>query len=222
VTVWTVTNLKPGTAKTTSAVWLAHAVHEAGFKVLLVDADPGGAKLALAPHMADGLGSAGRWNALAPFPFDMITLASKDLHRALPPLVAEHGFDVVIIDSPPIEDHQGIALSALRVADLLVIPLAPTSFELDRMAPLGEILAEVDTLRATPARSFVLLNRCVANAASTEKTADALTDSGYRVLRARVGRLETYAQSHGTTVTAKGTAYETAAGELLAVAGVTR
>ena len=222
VTVWTVTNLKPGTAKTTSAVWLAHAVHEAGRKVLLVDADPGGAKLALAPHLADGLGSAGRWNALAPFPFDMITLASKDLHRALPPLINEHGFDVVVIDSPPIEDHQGIALSALRVADLAVIPLAPTSFELDRMAPLLEILAEVDTMRATPARSFVLLNRCIPNAASTEKYANALKEGGYQVLRARIGRLETYAQSHGTTFSATGTAYETAAGELLAAAEATR
>ena len=28
---------------TTSAVWLAHALHEAGLRVLLVDADPGGA-----------------------------------------------------------------------------------------------------------------------------------------------------------------------------------
>ena len=32
-------NLKPGTGKTTSAVWLAHVFAEAGSTVLLVDAD---------------------------------------------------------------------------------------------------------------------------------------------------------------------------------------
>ncbi len=36
----TFSNLKPGTGKTTSAVWLAHAFHEAGHGVLLADADP--------------------------------------------------------------------------------------------------------------------------------------------------------------------------------------
>ncbi|WP_206664246.1 ParA family protein, partial [Thermomonospora catenispora] len=64
--IWTLTNLKPGTAKTTSAVWLAHAAHEAGQRVLLVDADPGGARSSLAPAAFDGLGSAGRWHQRAP------------------------------------------------------------------------------------------------------------------------------------------------------------
>ena len=38
-------NLKPGTGKTTSAVWLAHVFAEAGHTVLLVDADPSGSAL---------------------------------------------------------------------------------------------------------------------------------------------------------------------------------
>ncbi len=38
-------NLKPGTGKTTSAVWLAHIFVEAGKQVLLVDADPSGSAL---------------------------------------------------------------------------------------------------------------------------------------------------------------------------------
>ncbi|MFF3672107.1 AAA family ATPase [Microtetraspora malaysiensis] len=59
--IWTVTNLKPGTAKTTSAVWLAHALYEQGHKVLLVGADPGGAHLKLAPDLSDGMGSGVRW-----------------------------------------------------------------------------------------------------------------------------------------------------------------
>ena len=38
-------NLKPGTGKTTSAVWLAHMFAQAGNSVLLVDADPSGSAL---------------------------------------------------------------------------------------------------------------------------------------------------------------------------------
>ena len=38
-------NLKPGTGKTTSAVWLAHIFVEAGQRVLLVDAAPFGSAL---------------------------------------------------------------------------------------------------------------------------------------------------------------------------------
>ena len=38
-------NLKPGTGKTTSAVWLAHVFVQAGNSVLLVDADPSGSAL---------------------------------------------------------------------------------------------------------------------------------------------------------------------------------
>ena len=38
-------NLKPGTGKTTSAVWLAYVFAQAGNSVLLVDADPSGSAL---------------------------------------------------------------------------------------------------------------------------------------------------------------------------------
>lgn len=38
-------NLKPGVGKTTSAVWLAHALHESGLSPLLVDSDPASSAL---------------------------------------------------------------------------------------------------------------------------------------------------------------------------------
>jgi KaiC/GvpD/RAD55 family RecA-like ATPase len=55
-------NLKPGTGKTTLAVWLAHVFAEAGHTVLLVDADPSGSALewsdlaAMDPGLRDRLG----------------------------------------------------------------------------------------------------------------------------------------------------------------------
>ncbi|MDR8415064.1 ParA family protein [Nonomuraea sp. 3-1Str] len=213
MSIWTVTNLKPGTAKTTSAVWLAHALHEMGHRVLLVGADPGGARLKMAPDLSDGMGSAERWNARAPMPFDVISLATRDLHRTLPTLAADYKFTVV--DSPPIEDHQGIAISALRAADVAIIPVAPTTVEIDRMAPVLHVIEEVNALRSEDLPTCVLLNRCVSQAASTGEAATVLAEQGHHVLETRIPRLELFAQSHGAPVLAKGTAYEEAAIEIL-------
>ena len=65
----TFANLKPGTGKTTSAVWLAHAFAEAGHGVLLADADPAQSAL--------------QWADLAGgFPFRVAELARPDLHAS--------------------------------------------------------------------------------------------------------------------------------------------
>src|SRR5437763_17214345 len=62
-------NLKPGTGKTTSAVWLAHVFAQAGNRVLLVDAAPAASSLdwsdraAIDPHLAA---------PEAPFPFRIV------------------------------------------------------------------------------------------------------------------------------------------------------
>src|SRR6202142_2597667 len=120
-------NLKPGTGKTTSAVWLAHVFVEAGNSVLLVDADPSGSALewadlaAMDPRLA---------SPQAAFPFRIVALPSRELHRRLPEIAQAD--DVVIIDTPQLEDHAAIALSALRYADEIVIPCAPGPIEINR------------------------------------------------------------------------------------------
>jgi len=111
-------NLKPGTGKTTSAVWLAHVFAEAGNTVLLVDADPSGSALEWSDLAA-------MYPGLPPqeaFPFRIVALPSRDLHRRVPEIAGPD--DVVIIDVPQLEDHAGIARSALRYAGEIVIPCA--------------------------------------------------------------------------------------------------
>jgi chromosome partitioning protein len=67
-------NLKPGTGKTTSAVWLAHVFAQAGNRVLLVDADPSGSALewsdlaAMDPRLS---------SPQAAFPFRIVALPSR-------------------------------------------------------------------------------------------------------------------------------------------------
>ncbi len=159
-------NLKPGTGKTTSAVWLAHVFAQAGNRVLLVDADPSGSALewsdlaAMDPHLAA---------PEAAFPFRIVALPSRELHRRVPEIAQAD--DVVIIDTPQLEDHAGIARSALRYADEILVPCAPSPIEINRTTPVRDEIAEMEAIRDQPARSAILLNRCIARAHSTSTPA---------------------------------------------------
>jgi chromosome partitioning protein len=187
-------NLKPGTGKTTSAVWLAHVFVEAGHTVLLVDADPSGSALEWSDLAAMNPGLPPQ----AAFPFRIVALPSRNLHRRLPEIALAD--DVVIIDAPQLEDHEGIARSAMRYVDEILIPCAPSPIEINRTTPVRDEITEVEELRDRPGRSAVLLNRCVARANSTASARAALEDLGYGVLRTVVPRLEVYAQSFGLPI----------------------
>ena len=187
-------NLKPGTGKTTSAVWLAHIFFEAGQRVLLVDADPSGSAL----EWSDLAAMDPRLPPMAAFPFRIVSLPSRRLHLRVSEIA--HADDVVIIDAPQLEDHSGIAKSAMRYADEILIPCAPSPIEINRTTPVGNEIAEVQALRDKPARSAVLLTRCITRAHSTANAREALEDLGYNVLRTNVPRLEVYAQSFGLPI----------------------
>ena len=187
-------NLKPGTGKTTSAVWLAHVFAQAGNAVLLVDADPSGSALEWSDLAAMDPGTPPE----AAFPFRIVALPSRELHRRLPEIAGAD--DVVIIDAPQLEVHAGIARSALRYADEILIPCAPTPIEINRTSPVREEIDEIEAVRDRPVRSAILLNRCITRAHSTTDAREALEGLGYDVLETAVPRLEVYAQSFGMPI----------------------
>ena len=187
-------NLKPGTGKTTSAVWLAHVFAQAGNTVLLVDADPSGSALEWSDLAAMDPGTPPE----AAFPFRVVALPSRELHRRLPEIASTD--DVVIIDAPQLEDHAGIARSALRYADEILIPCAPTPIEINRTSPVREEISEIEAVRARRARTPILLTRCITRAHSTADAREALGGLGYDVLGTAVPRLEVYAQSFGMPI----------------------
>jgi chromosome partitioning protein len=191
-------NLKPGTGKTTSAVWLAHIFAQAGNKVLLVDADPSGSALEWSDLAAMYPGLPPQ----AAFPFRIVALPSREMHRRIPEIADDD--DVVIIDAPQLEDHAAIALSALRYADEILIPCAPSPIEINRTTPVREEINEVAAVRDQPARVAILLNRCITRANSTGDAREALQGLGYDVLDTVVPRLEVYAQSFGMPIPSNG------------------
>lgn len=132
-------NVKGGVGKTTTAVQLALHAHEAGERVLLIDADPGRSALSWATRAPD-------------WPHEDVPVIAHhqpDLPRRLPGLAA--GFGLVIIDTP--HDPTGASqvgpmlASALAVADLLVVPTSPAPADLDRLEDLTAAIAREQARR---------------------------------------------------------------------------
>ncbi|GAA3117827.1 ParA family partition ATPase [Streptomyces rameus] len=197
-------NLKPGVGKTTSAVWLAHALHASGFSPLLVDSDPASSAL--------------RWSELAGgFPFPVCALPVGDVHLRVNDFLG--GRQAVVFDAPQMEDHAHITRGIMRYAGEWIVPVTPAPIELDRMAPIDREMDDMQSLRAEPARAAVLLNRTNRpDATRTGPDADAreaLVERGFDVLSTYIPRLDLYAQSFGSSVEVKGTAYMDLAEELI-------
>lgn len=176
------TNLKPGTGKTTTAVLLAYALHERGHDVALADCDPAGSALA----WSDAVGG---------FPFKIYGLAVKDAGRRLADIAGPG--TIVVADTPQAEDHGAIVRSVLRRVDEITIPVAPTTIEVERTSGIADLLDEVDEVRTTKARTAVLLNRVVGRARSGGDVRQALVELGYDVLGPQIPRLEVYALAYG-------------------------
>ncbi|MEE2061833.1 ParA family protein [Rhodococcus artemisiae] len=202
-----VMNLKGGSSKTTSAAFLAHALHEAGLRVLGVDADGENESLL-------------QWQALGEWPFPVIGMAVPNIHRQLPG-IANDRYDAVVIDTPPMKEQRNIVLSAARLATHVVCPLAPTSMEYGRLPAVRQLLADATELRNDQKPIFsILFTRTVANASSTEAYREVITEEGDHVLKVPVARKEKFAQAYGLPIeNALATAYGDAIAELLDMTG---
>lgn len=178
----TIANMKGGSAKTTTAAYLAHALAARGHRVACVDADPAGSLL--------------RWRDQGDWDLPVLGMPSRKVHVDLPNIADR--YDVVVVDTPPLDEQAGIVYSAVRAATDVVVPVGPTTMELDRLLP---ILDAVEPLAATPPMVRVLLTRAVTRASSVEAARDIITGQlGRQVFRTVVPRLERYALAFGGPV----------------------
>ena len=168
-----VANLKGGTGKTTTAIYLAHFL-----SALLVDADPQGSALGWSAAVAaDG-------EALS---IEVVHLPDPKLAERLPKA------DRLVIDCSP-RDHR-ITDAAIAAADLVVIPTATTAADMERTWASLDLAARL----ATPAA--VLLVKVRAGTRSLAAAIEALADEHITVLDARIPQREALAVAWGQPLT---------------------
>jgi chromosome partitioning protein len=191
-----VANLKGGTAKTTTAVYLARYLG-----ATVVDADPQGSAVTWATAVEqDG-------RSFVP----VVHLPDPKLASRLP------SADRLVVDCSP-RDHR-ITDAAISLADLVVVPTATTSADMERTWATLDLAAKLGKPAA------VLLVRARPWTLSFRAALAALADEKATVLRARVPQREAMAVAWGHPLGAEPYGYDLAASEveeLVATGGPSR
>ncbi len=195
-----VVNLKGGTAKTTSAMFLAAALARWG-RTLLVDCDPQGSALSWSETAeADG----------SDLPFAMMGMPTKDVHRKLSRVVGD--YDHVVIDTPPGEIS--ITRSALRAAEVALVATSPSVMDVSRFRPTLDLLADVEDLNENLAY-YVLITRTRRISREGRDAREVMESMGLPVLRTEIPHLSFYSEAFGAPIEDLAE-YEAVAKELLA------
>ncbi len=186
----TVGMLKGGSARTTSAVYLALAEYaRTGKSVLLVDLDPGN-------------GTAFEWCQDAgeswPSKVEVAYWPVTGLQRQVEKMAQQGRADSIVIDTG---NDSATLKAALAITDYLVIPLAPSGTESTRLTPTLEAAADIANKKHI--ELAILMNRIIPRTKSRREARLALeemrlTPGRETVLTTEVPRLERIANAYGT------------------------
>jgi chromosome partitioning protein len=169
-----VLNEKGGSGKTTIATNLASAWHAGGREVLLLDADPQLTALDWSDtEDTDGV--------------PVVHLGDSSLEDDLP-RVGE-SFELVVIDGAP--RMGSLTASAVRVSDLVVIPVQPTAADIWS----AETVVDVCETYSTPA--VIALSRAVVGTKEADEATEALQSFGLPVLNAQTSQRIAYSRALG-------------------------
>lgn len=166
-TVIAILNQKGGSGKTTIATNFAHALKRDSYTVLLVDSDPQGS--------ARDWNEASGGNIIPVVGLDRETLA-KDLQAI------SQGHDWIVIDGAP--QIAKLSAAAVKAADLVLIPVQPSPYDIWACADLVDIIAaRREVTNGKPKAAFVI-SRAIKNTKLSGEINQALSDYGLPVLKA--------------------------------------
>jgi chromosome partitioning protein len=179
-----VLNQKGGSGKTTIATHLARALQLDGADVLLVDSDP--------------QGSARDWAAVCEEqPVPVVGLDRPTIERDLKRLVRT---DFVVIDGAP--QAADLAVSAIKVASFILIPVQPSPYDIWATADLVELVKQRIEVTDGRLQAAFVVSRAIKGTRIGAEVTDALADYGLPVLDARITQRVSYpgTAAAGTTV----------------------
>jgi len=174
-------NQKGGAGKTTLATHLAGEFSMQASRVTLLDADPQGSALDWAQRRAQS-----GQNRL----YGVFGLARDSLHQEAPQIALQA--DYVVIDGPP--RVAALARSAMLAADLVLIPLQPSAYDVWASQEMVQLVVEARVFRPQLRAAFVINRRVVGTVIGREARA-ALADQPFAALQAEVSQRIVFADS---------------------------
>ncbi|CAA9254775.1 MAG: hypothetical protein AVDCRST_MAG93-1912 [uncultured Chloroflexia bacterium] len=163
-------NRKGGVSKTTSSVYLAMCLHTMGKPVIGIDTDPERSWL--------------KWSDAGVIPYPVTAGDRDDLKKQVNQL---EGY--VVIDTPPNDGE--VIYKAASISDEVIIPLAATALDVNRLASTLAIVADVEEMRNKPVGS-VLLTKWANNFAISKEVETALAEQKVPLLETRIRNLTRY------------------------------
>lgn len=172
-----ITNLKGGSGKSTTAVYLATCAWENDAQPIVVDADSEPSSLA--------------WAASGKLPFPVIPSEGDNLVVQVKTLAKEG--HTVIIDGPP--NARDALWAAATAADIVIVPVRPSGVDVSRLRSTLKLLLNVEAARSGNLKTRILFTMVKRNTVLLREATEVL--ERFPVMRARVRDLERYAQGFG-------------------------
>ncbi len=173
-----VQNQKGGVGKTTLAIHISYVLSSSNKRVLLIDADPQGSSRDWAAAREDEP------------PFSVVGLDRPTIHRDLKSL--SEGYDHVVIDGPPrVTD---LARSAIIAADLVVIPIQPSPYDVWAVQEVINLIQEALVFKEN-LKSVFVINRKIVNTAIGRDVVEALSEYSIPVATAQICQRVVFAES---------------------------
>lgn len=179
-----VLNQKGGSGKTTIATHLARALQLSGKSVLLVDSDPQGSSRDWAAVREDN-------------PVPVIAIDRPTIERDLKNVAQK---DFVVIDGAP--QASDLAISAIKVADLILIPVQPSPYDIWATSDLVDLIHQRIELTEGKLKAAFIISRAIKGTKIGADIRQALADYQLPVLTSTITQRVIYPTSaiSGSTV----------------------